>query len=429
MSDSTIVINSGFFPAVNEDRTYSAEDMTRPYRRLVSNGIFATPEGEPSTDFQVLANGNNLQLTVKAGEGIFGYKWAYSVDKTFNVPANTAVLPRIDSIIIQVNKAQAIRATSLVLRTGTPASSPVPPALNVGSNYAEYRIANVYVAPNVTRITQGNVTDLRGSAECPWITSLLYQVDTSVLFKQWQDAYQRFYDGSTESFENYFIEQKDNWETFLESLTDELSVNMTVVKLHGISVAPEGATSVPLGVSSYNPATDVLEVFVNGVKLSEDMYAVDGSNLLFKAPMLGGQVVNTVVLKSVISGDLETIESLVTSLDAKVDAFMADTGWTEIALTNGTASDEYNVPSIRKIGNRIYLRGAVKGVSVGQTIATLPSAYRPTMTHTFVSCAVGMSTSFLVLNLSPAGVLSVLSSGGDILSGTRIPLATTYAIG
>ena len=29
-------VNAGFFNAINEDRTYSADDMNRPYRKLIS---------------------------------------------------------------------------------------------------------------------------------------------------------------------------------------------------------------------------------------------------------------------------------------------------------------------------------------------------------------------------------------------------------
>ena len=65
-----MAFKTGFYNSVGEDRKYNAEDMCRPYRRLVSNGVFAAPDGSPSIDFQVVAN-NNMTVTVKAGEGIF----------------------------------------------------------------------------------------------------------------------------------------------------------------------------------------------------------------------------------------------------------------------------------------------------------------------------------------------------------------------
>lgn len=53
-------VNAGFFNAINEDRTYSADDMNRPYRKLISNGVFATPKGTASDDLQVFTADNGI---------------------------------------------------------------------------------------------------------------------------------------------------------------------------------------------------------------------------------------------------------------------------------------------------------------------------------------------------------------------------------
>ena len=36
-------MRSGFFNSVDGDRLYNAEDMTMPYRNLISNGVFPNP--------------------------------------------------------------------------------------------------------------------------------------------------------------------------------------------------------------------------------------------------------------------------------------------------------------------------------------------------------------------------------------------------
>ena len=65
----------GFFNAINGDRKYNADDMTNPYKRIISNGVFGKPNGEPSDDFQVLINGA-FGVTVQKGQGLFFNKWA-----------------------------------------------------------------------------------------------------------------------------------------------------------------------------------------------------------------------------------------------------------------------------------------------------------------------------------------------------------------
>ena len=39
-NDVKFEVTAGFFDAINNDRVYSADDMNRPYRKLISNGVF-----------------------------------------------------------------------------------------------------------------------------------------------------------------------------------------------------------------------------------------------------------------------------------------------------------------------------------------------------------------------------------------------------
>ena len=71
MADQNFEVNCGFFDAMNNDRLYSADQMNRPYKRLVSNGVFATPQVTPSTDLQVVSAASGMNIKVKKGEGIF----------------------------------------------------------------------------------------------------------------------------------------------------------------------------------------------------------------------------------------------------------------------------------------------------------------------------------------------------------------------
>lgn len=38
-NDVKFEVTAGFFDAINNDRVYSADDMNRPYRKLISNGV------------------------------------------------------------------------------------------------------------------------------------------------------------------------------------------------------------------------------------------------------------------------------------------------------------------------------------------------------------------------------------------------------
>lgn len=310
MADQIFNVRSGFYDAINADRVYSADDMNRPYKRVVSNGVFATPKGTPSTDLQVVAAGTGMQIIVKSGEGIFADKWFENAsDININVPSNTTTLPRIDSVIVQMDKRTSGRVGNIVYRTGTPASSPKAPSVNTVTNVIEYRLANIRVNAGISLITGGMITDRRGSSDCPWVTSLIYQVDTSTLYDQWAEAYA-----------SYFETEKAMWDDWYTHLTEELDVSMTLIKLTNAVVTVSETSEVLIGIPEYNPNTDMLEVYINGLRAVEQyQYTVNGStSISLTSPIETGQTVNFVVLKSVIMGNEYNIMSLINALDAKI---------------------------------------------------------------------------------------------------------------
>lgn len=223
-SDVKYNVNAGFFDAINEDRTYSAEDMNRPYRRLLSNGVFATPKGEASDDLQVFSGNNGMNVIVSAGNAIIGDKWFENPsDLIITISQNSEVLSRIDSIVAQVDKTQAGRIGNIVYRQGVASINPVHPEINTEENIFELRLADIIISPSCVKITQDLITDCRGSSECPWITSLIQQVDTSTLYAQWQAAYQKYYSDQEKEHDEYFAEFKQTFESWFQEIKGKLS--------------------------------------------------------------------------------------------------------------------------------------------------------------------------------------------------------------
>ena len=182
-NDVKFEVTAGFFDAINNDRVYSADDMNRPYRKLISNGVFATPKGEPSDYLQVFTANNGMNIIVSAGYALIGDKWFENPSNlTITTAQNSDVLTRIDSIIAQMDKTQLGRAGNIVYRKGTASSNPVHPSINTEENIIEFRLADITISPSCIKITQDLIKDCRGSSECPWVTSLIYQVDTSTLY-------------------------------------------------------------------------------------------------------------------------------------------------------------------------------------------------------------------------------------------------------
>lgn len=435
MADQIFNVNCGFFDAVNSDRLYSADDMNKPYSRVVSDGVFATNQGTPSSDLQVVSTGTGMQITVNKGQAIVASKW-FENDAAIiiTVPSNTAINPRRDSVILQVDKRVSGRTGNVVYRTGTASASPQVPDISTNPQVIEYRLANIYVAPGANAINNDAIVDLRGSSECPWVTGLIQQVDTSTLWNQFQAAYQAQYDLYDTEYQEYTAEQRQAWEDFLSSLTEELTVSTNVIMLSSNYTAAGSVTNIPINITGYDSDTDILLVFINGLlampgvkyTLNANKTSIDLTNAIS-----AGNAVNFVCLHSVIAADIESTVSMIQTLNTKLSQFMSDSGWINFSLESGaTAADSNNKPGVRSIGGKIYLRGAFKGVtSLGSTICTLPVAYRPSQDHFITTVAFSGTTiqDTVILRVSATnGTIKLAASSGTLSASAIIPMSGQF---
>lgn len=435
MADQIFSANAGFFDAINYDRTYSADDMNKPYSRVIADGVFATNQGTPSTDLQVVSAGTGMEISVQRGQGIFASKWFESPSAIIiTVPPNTTFYPRYDSVIVQIDKRSSGRVGNIVYRTGTPAANPQYPPINTVANVVEYPLAYVYVAAGATAINNDAITDLRGSASCPWVTGLITQVDTSTLWAQYQAAYMQQFAQFTTDYQNYTSEQREAWEEFVQTLTEELTVNTNVILFSSVYTATGSATVIPINIPSYNPNTDILQVFINGLLAVENTdYTVNSNNqnITLTTAIKAGNDVNFIVFKSVIGADIESAVTMMRKLDDKIANFMADSGWINFTLESGAqAYDSNNKPGVRCIGNRVYLRGAIKNLTSNSTICTLPVSYRPAQDHVFTTSAFNSSGTVndeITITVSASnGTIKLTAKSGTITGTDKISIATSF---
>lgn len=439
MADQTFSVNCGFFDAVNNDRLYSADDMNKPYSRVIADGVFAANDGTPSSDLQTIAAGG-MAVTVQAGQGIFASKWFENPSAVIvSIPANNQLYTRIDSIIAQVDKRTAGRVGSIVHRTGTASADPQPPAINETANVIEYRLANISVAAGASSITDANITDLRGSESCPWVTSLIQQVDTSTLWRQYQAAYQAQYEQYAADFATYTAEQRQAWEDALSALTDELTVSTNITMFSSTFVASGlGKTTViPINIASYDPETDVLLVYINGILATPDKYAYNypDTHITLDNGIAAGNSVFFLCLHALIAVDIQSTISLIQTLNDRISSLFNYSGWSELTLASGVSAAPARKPNICKIGNvangfaTVYLRGTFFGVnSTNTTITTLPVGYRPQIAHNYIAPVISGSSiaATVVLQVQPSGVVKLIAKDGTFDVSGQISLDTTF---
>lgn len=314
MSDVIYNISSGFYDSVNGDRLYSAADMNKPYKRVIADGIFPTPQGTPSTDFQVVAV-SGMSVAVLAGNAMIGSRWAENTDDVgITIAGNSSSSPRIDSIFLHIDTGMDTRAAGVVYRQGTAAGTPTAPAMVKTDNITELRLADILVAPSAAIITQANITDQRGGSDCPWVAGLIQQVDTSALFEQYRAAYAEQQQ-----------DQADEWNTFMNHLARDYDISMSLRKHESTYTSTAAASLIPINIDGYDTTKDLLQVYINGI------FAVEGTHYIVKSAaqiqltnaISAGQKVHFVIYKAVMGGAqpiIPTDEQVQDAVDAYMDA-------------------------------------------------------------------------------------------------------------
>lgn len=232
------MFTSGFFNSVNSDRRYNAEQMSAIFDGLISNGIFDTI----GDHFQV-SPGDGLTVTVGTGRAWLNQTWSYN-DSLYPLALSAASpsLSRKDLVCIKVDKSNAVRANSIVLIEGTPASSPVEPTVTDDATNGIYyhKLAAVTVPAGATSISAANIYNYIGlSTGTPYVTGIVSTTAVDELWSQWDGEFNDWWENT--------IKPVINTETVtqLQNNIDHITPKEATMNLYGfshINPPPSGKT-------------------------------------------------------------------------------------------------------------------------------------------------------------------------------------------
>lgn len=184
------------------DRPTSAADQRDINRAILSNGVYPNP----SDNLQVM-QGEGMAVLVKPGlcmvEGAPGIE---VLTRTLLVQASHATFDRIDRVVARLNLAAENRSLDLFILQGTPAATPLAPALTRNNTVYEICLAELLIGHESTSVPQYKITDTRGDANlCGWIHGVVSQVDTSTIFNQ----YAAWFEFIQQQWDNWWSTQQD----------------------------------------------------------------------------------------------------------------------------------------------------------------------------------------------------------------------------
>lgn len=157
------------FPLNQTEYSYNAQDVMKYYAGR-NSGVFETGD-----NLKVSANGG-LELRINTGMGWLAKDyvasvafWNESVEYRM-VDAGHDTYDRIDLVVVSWNFIQQEQNPKLIIRKGTPSSSPAVPSLVNDSSTIEIALARINVAKGAITLSDRNIVDLRGNdTYCPMV--------------------------------------------------------------------------------------------------------------------------------------------------------------------------------------------------------------------------------------------------------------------
>lgn len=205
------MVSFGFFNSSNGDRKYSADDVSRIFSYLITDGVLMT-YGDKFFTTPATAN---LGVVLGTGWAWFNHTWTQSDTAIpFELDEPDPSLDRFDTVYLKVDRRSLGRMNSLGVVKGTAAINPVVPTFPTETDVFYHPLAYVKVRHGVTRIAASDIEILVGKTQAPFITSILQTTDITTLFQGWSEQ---------------FGTKMTEWENEIDTLETSLTANVNAV--------------------------------------------------------------------------------------------------------------------------------------------------------------------------------------------------------
>lgn len=304
-------VTSGFFNSFNGDRRYNAEQMSAIFNGIINDGVFASV----GTVFKVNA-GSGVDITVGTGRAWFNSTWLVNdAILPLSCDISEIVLDRIDAVVIEIDRSESVRAGSIKIIKGTPASAPQRPTMASTDDVHQYPLAYIYRKAGSGEITQSNITNMVGTSACPYITGILQVVNIDNVVAQWEDQWDQWFTTQTEANEGeaaqWMIEMQAEFDAWFANLDVTLEGDVAANFANQILELQERFETLAREQSVYDKLEDSSGDFI------EDSYGsiIEGRTALYSGDSPGGI-------------DESTLQKLEERIDAKQDKVSGGTNQT-----------------------------------------------------------------------------------------------------
>lgn len=306
-----MAIYSGYFNSINGDRKYNAAKIRAYYEGVLTKGILQNHLGK-----FVVTPKKGMELEIASGKA-FSSRGAWLISdsiETIKLDDSDILLNRIDSIVLRFSDELEERQAKIVVKKGSLATNPSAPVLEKSTLVEELLIAQIPVPKMITEIDPTTIVDCRADSNvCGFVTGAIKQVDTGDLYNQYKAGYEKDKQDRDNNFNNSMIDFQTSFNSMLNNNDKEFkdwfnSIKDTIGKStlircytsHYISTVDDEIT-IPINISELNIHVDILQVYINGLKLTPniDYDLICNNEIELKKPVEKGTPIAFEILKSI----------------------------------------------------------------------------------------------------------------------------------
>lgn len=360
----------GFFDSKlidgNYDRVYVADTFASYFASFIGNGIFNNKESEIINVRE--NNPKGMSVLVTPGQAwINGYWYKNTDNLELNLSIADGLLNRIDSIVLRWDKNQ--RNMYLKVLEGSLSANPTAPLPVRNAEYFDLLIATVDVKAGTYNISQRQITDRRmDKLVCGFVTSIVDQVDTTTLYRQFEDFYNNFVNVEVQNFIEWSTIQKEEFTAWFDGIKDILDEKvvtnlLNLIEKLRLSIAQNFDAATQFEVGNYLNYNNILykcttrhlgewdEAHFSEVKVMNEVERIEGDlSSLNNTVQTQGSSIDS--LQNTVSGHTTTLNGYgtrLTNVESKASTNAANISSQGTRLTNVEGKSTTNANDIINI--------------------------------------------------------------------------------
>ena len=209
-------LTCGFYNGA--DREYDAEQMASIFDGVIRDGIYESIGDR----FVVTTSGTNREVVVGTGRAWLNHTWTLNDDPMIlECGVADPLSPRIDAVVIEVNKSESVRDNFIKIVEGTAGTRPTKPELSNGPYVYQYPLCYIYRQADSDVIRPADITNCVGE-ETPFVTGILVSRSISDLLTRWQADLDDFVASEKADMDTFMTIQEEDFNSWYAERQTEM---------------------------------------------------------------------------------------------------------------------------------------------------------------------------------------------------------------